>query len=426
METLKPVEISEFYIKKIAKGMHEYFWLTLFQPIFIILKSKTIYNASSPLLNAINSGIVYYENGAFKSAKPFSNAVARELENLGARYRNGAYCIQRSLLPIEYEQAISLISMRNTAKLNSISDLLATLTGVTLEVTVKDFIQSAVEGAFTKLELDLIKSAQEKSVPIIELNIVKPRVKLPKIQTKNLEKYWKDQDKKAEELQKEIREAEKKGKETQELKDKLTELNQKAYENAPKVDVDIDNIELDAQSKKIAEDYTYNMQYWVKKWEAKNIIKMREDVLKMIQEGARTDRIQEYFEKRWKIATDKARFLAVNESHLASSIIKATRYQEMGCTQFRWDRSSSREKRELHKHYYGQVFKFTEPPIIDEKLGIKGLPRQIWNCKCHMAPVVELPNLLRIENAKRTIYEKITNSKQCVNNAWRYRRFGQG
>lgn len=424
METLKPVEVSEFYIKQIAKGMREYFWLTLFQPIFSILESRTIYNASSPLLNAINSGVVYYENGAFKSAKPFSNAVARELENLGARYRKGAYYIQRSLLPIEYEQAIALISMRNTAKLNSISDLLATLSGAVLEVTVKDFIQSAVEGAFKKLEVDLIKSAQEKQIPVIELDIVKPRVKLPKAQTKNLEKYWKEQDKKAEDLQKAIREAEKQGQETQELKDKLTELSQKAYENAPKIDIQIDDVTLDAQSKKIAEDYTYNMQYWVKKWEAKNIIKMREDVLKMIQEGARTDRIQEYFEKRWKIAGDKARFLAVNESHLASSVIKATRYQEMGCTQFRWDRSSSREKRELHKEYYGKVFKFSEPPIIDEKLGITGLPRQIWNCKCHMSPVVERPDFIRINNAKRTICEKITNSKQCDNNAWRYRRFG--
>lgn len=425
METLKPVEISEFYIKQIAKGMREYFWLTLFQQIFRILESRTIYNASSPLLNAINSGVVYYKKGAFRTAKTFSNAVARELENLGARYRRGAYYIQRSLLPIEYEQAIALIAMRNTAKLNSISDLLATLSGAVLEVTVKDFIQSAVESAFKKLEVDLIKSAQEKSVPIIELNIVKPRVKLPKAQTKNLEQYWKEQDKKAEDLQAAIREAEKQGKETQELKDKLTELSQKAYENAPKVDIEIDNIELDAQSKKIAEDYTYNMQYWVKKWEAKNIIKMREDILKMIQEGARTERIQEYFEKRWKIAGDKARFLAVNESHLASSVIKATRYQEMGCTQFRWDRSSSKEKRELHKEYYGKVFKFTEPPIIDEKLGITGLPRQIWNCKCHMSPVVERPEFIRINNAKRTICEKITNSKQCDNNAWRYRRFGE-
>ena len=424
METLKPVEISEYYIDRIAKGMRDYFWATLFEPIFAILKSRTVYNSRDALLQAIQSGNIYYKDGAFRTDKTFSNAVARELERIGAIYRKGAYYIQRNLLPMEYEQAIALIAMRNTAKLNSINDLLLTLTGAALEVSVKDFIESAVESAFKKLEVDIIKSAQEKKIPIIELNIVKPKLDLPKKDIKNLDKYWREQEKKAEELRKAIREAEKLGKETQELKEQLENLNVTAFENAPQLKVEIDNLELDAQSKKIAEDYTFNMQYWVKKWETKNIIKMREDVLKMIEEGARTERIQEYFEKRWKIASDKARFLAVNESHLAASVIKATRYQEMGCTQFRWDRSSSKEKRELHKLYYGQVFKFAEPPVIDEKLGIKGLPRQIWNCKCHMSPVIEKPNLLRIENAKRTIFEKITNSKQCNNYAWRYRRFG--
>lgn len=424
METLKPVEISEYYIDRIAKGMRDYFWATIFEHIFAILKSRTVYNSRNPLLQAIQSGNIYYKDGAFRTDKTFSNAVARELERIGAIYRKGAYYIQRSLLPMEYEQAIALIAMRNTAKLNSINDLLLTLTGAALEVSVKDFIESAVESAFKKLEVDIIKSAQEKKIPIIELDIVKPKLDLPKKEVKNLDKYWREQEKKAEELRKAIREAEKLGKETEELKEQLENLNVTAFENAPQIKVEIDNLELDAQSKKIAEDYTFNMQYWVKKWETKNIIKMREDVLKMIEEGARAERIQEYFEKRWKIAGDKARFLAVNESHLAASVIKATRYQEMGCTQFRWDRSSSKEKRELHKLYYGQVFKFTEPPIIDEKLGIKGLPRQIWNCKCHMSPVIEKPNLLRVENAKRTIFEKITNSKQCNNNAWRYRRFG--
>jgi uncharacterized protein with gpF-like domain len=232
-----------------------------------------------------------------------------------------------------------------------------------------------------------------------------------------------------------IKEAEKKGKETAKLKDKLEEQQKNAYQNAPQLDVEIDNIELFEKSKKIAQDYTYNMKYWVKKWEAKNIIEMRKDVLKMVQQGARYERIQEYFEKRWKIAKNKAYFLAKNESDLAGSVIKATDYQELGCPGYVWGRSSAREKRELHKQYYGKFFTWEDKPIIDEKLGIRGYPRQIWNCSCHM--LIKPPTMsdiiqkhTEVRNAKRNIFTKIkyaiTNGKQCYNNAWRYRRFGEG
>ena len=162
---------------------------------------------------------------------------------------------------------------------------------------------------------------------------------------------------------------------------------------------------------------------------------MRQDVADMVQKGERVPAIQEYFEKRWKVAKDKANFLAVNESHLAGSVIKATSYQELGCNSFVWGRSSSKEKRKLHEEYYGETFTFDNPPIIDEKLGITGLPRQIWNCKCHM--LIKPPTLAEIldkteevRNAKRNIFTrlryKIRNSKQCNNTAWRYRRLGEG
>jgi uncharacterized protein with gpF-like domain len=113
---------------------------------------------------------------------------------------------------------------------------------------------------------------------------------------------------------------------------------------------------------------------------------------------------------------------------------KAT-YQELGATSFRWGRSSSKEKRELHKEYYDKIFTFDDPPIIYEKLGIKGLPRQIWNCKCHMlmvAPTLEqiINKHTEVRNAKRNIFTKIKytikNSTQCNNQAGRYRRFREG
>lgn len=429
METLRPVEVSEYYINRVASAMSRYFWDNIFKEIFTILKNRTISNSKDDLINAIKSGRVWYENGAFRGK--FNNSISKTLEELGAKFKNGAYYIDHNLLSYELSQVIAFVNAQNLAKANLLLDYLKGLSLILPSVNLTDYIEPIVEGMYKNLELELIKSAQEKKVPVIELGITQPKVKLPKSQKVNIEEYWKKYDKEANKLQKDIHKSAIKGQDTSGLRQELKDLNKEAFENAPQLDISIDTIELDAQSKKIAEDYTYNMQYWVKKWEVKNIVKMRQDVLKMVQEGARVPRIAEYFEKRWKVAKDKAHFLAVNESHLAGSVIKATQYQEIGCPGYIWGRSSSKEKRELHKHYYGKYFTWDEKPILDEDLGITGYPRQIWNCKCHMLVVVPtlqqmIEKRTEVKNAKRNIFTKIKNSKQCNNNAWRYRRFGQG
>ena len=433
METLRPVEVSEYYINRVASGMSKYFWDNIFKEIFDILKDNTVSNTKDDVINALKSGRIWYEKGAFRGK--FNNSISTTLEQFGAKFRNGAYYIAKTSIPYEYITVIDYVAAQAAAKASRISSFLAGLGSILSSISLTSYIEATADLMFRKLQLDIIKSAQEKKVPVIELGIVQPDIKFPKAQTKNLEKYWEEQDKKSEELRKAIKEAEKRGKDTTELRAKLKDHQKDAFQKAPQVEVKIDDIALDEKSKKIAQDYTYNMQFWVKKWEAKNIVKMREEVLKMIQEGARVPRIAEYFEKRWKIAKDKALFLAVNESHLAGSVIKSATYQELGANSFKWGRSSSKEKRELHKEYYDKVFRFDNPPIIDEKLGIKGLPRQIWNCKCHMLmvpPTLEeiINKHTEVRNAKRNIFTKIKyaiqNSTQRNNHAWRYRRFGEG
>lgn len=434
MQTFDVVEIKKYYINRIASGMRKYFFDNIFKSIFEIIKSDSVLNSKESLINAIKSNKIYYENGAFRTYNRFSNEIARTLENLGAVYKSGAYYIDRSKLPLEITQALSIASNQAIFKLSAIKTVLANLD--TSKIDLAPYIETITAEMFKSLQKDIVKSAQKKQVPVIELGIVKPKIDIPKADFKNIESYWKEQDKKAKELKKEIDKANKKGEDTEELKDKLQELNAEAYINAPDLKLEIDNIELDEQTKKIASDYVYNMRYWVKNWEAKNTIKMREDVLNMVQKGARVPEIEKYFLKRWKIAGDKAYFLAKNESHLAASTIIKTQYEKIGSNRFRWGRSSAREKRELHKEYYGKIFYFDNPPIIDEKLGIKGLPRQIWNCLCHMEIVV--PTLAELQARRNKVKNEksfigkilnvkklIKNNTKCDNNPWEYRRFGQ-
>ncbi len=413
VDSFKPVQISEYFLRQIAAGLKKEIYDTVFKQIFEVLNSKTVYNDKKTLTNAIQSGRIYYENGAFKSNKPFSNAVADELEKLGAKYRNGAYYIDRALLPVEIENSLAIVAAKETAKIAALNGLLARLAAtVGQETAVKLFIEKTVDRMFKKLQVDLEESTKERKVPVIDVSVNIPKIDIADTDFQKIDEYH-----------------------------QLTKEERKNLE-VPKLN--LDEVVIDKRAKKIAEDYTYNMDYWVKNWKAKEIVKMRRTVLHMTQNGARTETIKKYFMNRWGIAERKAEFLARNESGIASSVLKATHYQDMGCTHFKWLRSTSKEKRELHLEYaketgnqYGiggtNIFAFDNPPIIDERTGQRGLPQETYNCSCNLVGVKNPQyyiNRKRIENAKRNIFTKIKyaieNSMQRNNYPWRYRRFGQG
>ena len=48
METLKPIEISEYYINRVTRGLERYFWDNLFGKIFEILKLKKVGPTTGP------------------------------------------------------------------------------------------------------------------------------------------------------------------------------------------------------------------------------------------------------------------------------------------------------------------------------------------------------------------------------------------
>ena len=413
VNSFKPVQISEYFLRQIAAGLKKEIYDSMFKQIFEVLNSNSIYNDKKTLTNAIQSGRIFYENGAFRSNKPFSNAVADELEKLGAKYRNGAYYIDRALLPVGIENALAIVAARETAKIVALNGLLARLAAtVGQETTVKLFIEKAVERMFKKLQVDLEESTKERKVPVIDVSVDIPEIDIADTDFEKIDEYY-----------------------------QLTKEERKNLE-VPKLN--LDEVVIDKRAKKIAEDYTYNMDYWVKNWKAKEIATMRRDVLEMTQNGARTDTIKKYFKTRWGIAERKAEFLARNESGIASSVLKATHYQDMGCTHFKWLRSTSKEKRELHLEYaketnnkYGiggtNIFAFDNPPIIDERTGQRGLPQETYNCSCNLVGIKNPQyyiNQKRIENAKRNIFSKIKyaieNSMQRNNYPWRYRRFGEG
>lgn len=105
-------------------------------------------------------------------------------------------------------------------------------------------------------------------------------------------------------------------------------------------------------------------------------------------EGAAT-----VFEELTKIdgmSQRRAKNIADDQVRKVTSAMNSARVQAAGVEEFTWRHSGGgAHPRELHQSYDGQVFRYDDPPIIDEATGERGLPGQAINCRCFMQPVLK-------------------------------------
>ena len=103
---------------------------------------------------------------------------------------------------------------------------------------------------------------------------------------------------------------------------------------------------------------------------------------------------QEIFEsiRHYDGLTEKrAKLIAIDQTRKVTSAMNVERAKSVGMKRWEWVHSGgSTEPRRLHVQYDGQIFDYDNPPVIDERTGERGFPGQLINCKCTMAPVLEL------------------------------------
>ena len=103
---------------------------------------------------------------------------------------------------------------------------------------------------------------------------------------------------------------------------------------------------------------------------------------------------QDIFEsiRHYDDMTDKrARLIAVDQTRKITTALNVERAKSVGMKKWEWVHSGgSTEPRRLHVQYDGQIFDYDNPPVIDDRTNERGFPGQLINCRCTMAPVLEL------------------------------------
>lgn len=144
------------------------------------------------------------------------------------------------------------------------------------------------------------------------------------------------------------------------------------------------------QKNEIAKAYTENVRgYVIIDFAQERIPEMRRKIQELVLKGYRQDKIQNLLEKEYRIMSRKAKFLAQNETTIMLAEYKKVTYQEMGFDKFIWRTITDGRERELHKQLNGTVWRYDNPPIIDERTGNRGLPGQTYNCRCEAIPYMD-------------------------------------
>ena len=101
--------------------------------------------------------------------------------------------------------------------------------------------------------------------------------------------------------------------------------------------------------------------------------------------------INSMLQGKYKTYKNKAKNTALDQTRKAYNNITISRMKDVGVGQFRWLHvGGSVKPRDYHRDVLnGNVYSLSDPPIVNQKTGARGLPGSEINCKCAILPVVK-------------------------------------
>lgn len=144
------------------------------------------------------------------------------------------------------------------------------------------------------------------------------------------------------------------------------------------------------QIDRIRREYTENLQLAISEFTEKETAELRKQIQASALQGFRYDRMVKVIQDSYGVSQRKAKFLARQETSLLMTKYKQVRYQDAGINEYRWQTvagSADHPVRPFHARNNGQVFRWDQPPIVDEN-GNRKNPGQDYNCRCAAVPLV--------------------------------------
>lgn len=148
----------------------------------------------------------------------------------------------------------------------------------------------------------------------------------------------------------------------------------------------------------LAAEWQNNMELWITDFTAKEIVELRKNLRKSIFSGNRFESAVKTIQESYGVSERKAKFLARQETQLAMTTYKYSRYEEAGIGEYKWKcvvGTPSHPVRPQHRKLNdasaaGKIFRFDDPPVTTEpgEAERRNNPGTDYNCRCTAIPVV--------------------------------------
>ena len=166
----KPIEAKEIFINKIARDIINFEWQWYYKPILDILKPNNVTNDSNALFDALKSGDLYYQNGAFYSKTGrFSNKIALELEKIGARYSKYGRCyrIAQNKIPDRLLWIIETTNAKTYSSALAIKQVMDNFVGDLDELIKNIKLTDIAEGMILDVEKRAYENMKANKIEVI-------------------------------------------------------------------------------------------------------------------------------------------------------------------------------------------------------------------------------------------------------------------
>lgn len=190
---MKPIKPKKAYDKAITDAIRQWQWDVVYKPILKILQDNVVLNDSQILEHAIQSGTIYYQNGAFYSSSGrFANNIALELEKIGAKYSKYGRCyrLAKNKIPTGLLWYIDEIKAKTAEKVVLINQLLSQASANIEQELNKLVMDNAIESIFFDLRDRLEKQYKANKMEAIAPQLTDKRAKEIADNYINNLKFW--------------------------------------------------------------------------------------------------------------------------------------------------------------------------------------------------------------------------------------------
>ena len=110
----------------------------------------------------------------------------------------------------------------------------------------------------------------------------------------------------------------------------------------------------------------------------------KDDIIALMDKAAAEDwsilDVERELTARYSLSKERVKFMAKQGMAIASTNLKAKMYVEIGLPYYRWITKRDGRVRPDHAALDGEIFSWTDPPIVNVATGKRAHPQQDWNC----------------------------------------------